>query len=76
MTKPSPCRYFNTSPDVVRLAVMMYIRFPRSLGKVEDRLHERAIEISLGAVRFWWNRFGPMFAVEIRRKRVNRKRSQ
>ena len=55
MTKPSPSRYFKTSPDVVRLAVMMYIRFPRSLGKVEDWLHERAIEISHGAVRFWWN---------------------
>jgi putative transposase len=29
---------------------------------VEDLLHERGIEISHETVRFWWNKFGPMFA--------------
>lgn len=24
----SPFRYFKTSPEVIRLAVMMYVRFP------------------------------------------------
>jgi putative transposase len=42
---------------------------------VEDLLHERGIEISHETVRFWWNRFGPMFAAEIRRNRVSRMRS-
>ena len=37
---------------------------------VEDLLHERGIEISHETVRFWWNRFGPMFAAEIRRNRA------
>ena len=41
---------------------------------VEDLLHERGIEISHETVRFWWNRFGPMFAAEIRRTRVSRMR--
>ena len=53
---------------MIRLAVMMYIRFPLSLRNVEDLLHERGIDISHETVRFWWNRFGPMFAAEIRKK--------
>lgn len=53
---------------------MLYIRFPLSLRNVEDLLHERGIEISHETVRFWWLRFGPMFAAEIRRKRVDRMR--
>ena len=59
-------RYFNSSPEVIRLAVMMYIRYPLSLRQVEDLLFERGIDISRETVRFWWNRFGPMFAAEIR----------
>ena len=54
---------------------MPYIRFPLSLRNVEDVLHERGIEISHETVRCWWNSFGPMFAAEIRRKRVDRTRS-
>jgi len=40
----SSFRYFKTSPEIIRLAVMMYVRFPLSLRNVEDLLHERAIE--------------------------------
>ena len=75
MTKPNPFRYFKTSPEIIRLAVMMYVRFPLSLRNVEDLLHERGIDISHETVRFWWNRFGPMFAAEIRRRRVDRMRA-
>jgi putative transposase len=75
MTKHSPFRYFKTSPEIIRLAVMLYVRFPLSLRNVEDLLHERGIEISHETVRFWWNKFGPMFAAEIRRNRVSRIRS-
>jgi putative transposase len=72
MTKPSPFRYLKPSPEIIRLAVMLYIRFPLSLRNVEDLLHERGIEISHETVRYWWNRFGPMFEAEIRRKRMDR----
>ena len=75
MTKPSPFRYFKTSPEIIRLAVMMYVRFPLSLRNVEDLLHERGIEISHETVRFWRNRFGPLFAAEIRKRRVAGMRS-
>jgi len=70
MTKRSPFRYFKTSPEVIRLAVMLYVRFPLSLRNVEDLLHERGIEVSHEAVRYWWHRFGPMFASEIRKRRI------
>ena len=70
MTKRSPFKSFKTSPEVIRLAVMLYVRFPLSLRNVEDLLHERGIDVSHETVRFWWNRFGPMFAAEIRKRRV------
>jgi len=66
----NPFRYFNSSPEVIRLVVMMYVRFPLSLRSVEDLLAERAIDISQEDIRLWWNRFGPMFAAEIRKKRA------
>jgi hypothetical protein len=49
---------------------MMYVRYPLSLRNVEDLLAERGIDISHETVRFRWNRFGPMFAAEIRKRRV------
>jgi putative transposase len=39
MTQRSPFSYFKTSPEIIRLAVMLYIRFPLSLRNVEDLLH-------------------------------------
>ena len=70
MTKPSPFKYFKTSPEIIRLAVMLYIRFPLSLRNIEDLLHERGVDVSHETVRFWWHRFGPMFASEIRKRRI------
>ena len=70
----NPFRYFNSSPEVIRLVVMMYVRFPLSLRNVEDLLFERGIDICHETVRLWWNRFGPMFAADIRRQRVSRMR--
>ena len=66
-------RYFNSSPEVIRLAVMMYVRYPLSLRQVEDLLFERGIDVCHETVRYWWNRFGPLFAGEIRRRRVGRR---
>ena len=66
----TPFYRFNSSPEIIRLVVMMYVKFPLSLRNVEDLLAERGIDICHETVRFWWNRFGPMFAAEIRRKRV------
>lgn len=71
---PSPFRCFNSSPAVIRLTVLMYVKYPLSLRNVEDLLAERGIDISHETVRCWWNRFGPLFAADIRRQRVSRMR--
>ena len=71
---PSPFRYFHSSPEIIRMAVLLYVRFPLSLRNVEDLLFERGIDVCHETVRHWWNRFGPMFAADIRRQRVNRMR--
>ena len=73
--RANPFRCFNSSPEVIRLAVQMYVRHLLSLRSVEDLLFEMGIDISHETVRFWWNRFGPMFAADIRRQRVDRMRS-
>ena len=70
MIKRSPFRYFKTSPEIIRLAVMLYVRFPLSLRNVEDLLHERGVDVSHETVRFWWHRFGPIFASEIKKRRI------
>ena len=53
---------------------MMYVRYPLSLRNVEDLLFERGIDLCHETVRFWWNRFGPMFAGDIRRQRISHMR--
>ncbi len=68
-TPPDPFRWFDSSPEVIRYAVMC-VRYPLSLGNVKDLLHERGVEIGHETVRHWWVRFGPMFASELRHKRV------
>jgi putative transposase len=73
--KPAnPFTYLLSSPEVIRLVVMLYMRFQLGLRKVEDRLAERGIDICHETVRLWWNRFGPLVAADIRRQRVNRMR--
>jgi len=73
MNKPkNPFRYFHSSPEVIRMVVMLYVRYPLSLRNVEDLLFERGIDICHETVRLWWNRFGPMFAADIKRQRISR----
>ena len=69
----NPFRCFNSSPEVIRLTVMMYVRYPLSLRQVEDLLFERGIDICHETARLWWNRFGPMFATAIRKRRVDQR---
>jgi putative transposase len=61
-------RYFNSSPEVFRPVVMMYVRCPPSLRNLEALVAERRIDTSHETVRFLWNRFGPMFASEVSRR--------
>ena len=51
------------------------MRRPLSLRNVEDLLFERGFDIFHETARIWWNRFGPMFAADIRRQRFRRMKS-
>ena len=65
----NPFRYFHSSPDIISMVVVLYVRYPLSLRNVEDLLFEHGYDFCHETVRLWWNRFGPMFASEIRRRR-------
>jgi putative transposase len=64
----SPFKYFNSSPEVIRLAVMVHVRYPLLLRNVEDLLAEHAIDICHETARLWWNRFGPLLAAAIKKR--------
>ena len=50
--KGNPFRCFNSSPEVIRMAVMLYLHFPLSLRNVEDLLFEHGVDICHETVRF------------------------
>ena len=62
-------KYFKLNPTIIKLAVLLYIRYPLSLRQVEDLLFERGIDICHETIRLWWNKFGPSMAARIRKKR-------
>ena len=43
MSKRDHFKYFHCSLKIIRLAIMMYVRFPLSLRNAEDLLQERGI---------------------------------
>jgi len=52
----NPFRYFKTSPEIIQLAVMMYVRFPLSLAAgLSNR--NATLPFSNG-VSFWLDRAG------------------
>lgn len=67
--QPIPC--FNSLREVIRLFVLIYVRYPFSLRNVENLFFERGIDLCHEAVRFWWYRFGSMCAADIRWQRVD-----
>lgn len=75
MPRRSRSRTSRPVPKNIRLAGMPFVRRPLSRHNVDNFLDARSIKISQETIRFWWNRFSPMFATEIRRKRVDRMRS-
>lgn len=66
----NPFHWFDSSPEVIQMVVMPYVRFPLSLRNVEDLAFERGVDVCHETVRLWVNRFGPMFASKIRSRRV------
>jgi putative transposase len=75
MTKPSPFRYFKTSPEIIRLAVLISGLVPvvaaqrrRSAARARHRHQPRDGALLVEPV-------GPMFAANIRKRRVKGMRS-
>tara|TARA_B100000686_G_scaffold200187_1_gene207079 strand:+ start:6664 stop:7161 length:498 start_codon:yes stop_codon:yes gene_type:complete len=68
MSKINPFKYYKSSPEIIKLAIMYYVRYPLSLRNIEDILHERGIDICHETVRYWWNKLGPVIAKELKKK--------
>jgi putative transposase len=66
----SPFRWFDSSPGGDPLGGHDVCSVLLSLRKVEDLLFERGTDVCHETMRHWWNRFGPMFAGEIRKRPV------
>ncbi len=73
MSQINPFKYYKTSPEIIKLAVMYYIRYPLSLRQVEDILHELGIDVCHETVRYWWNKFGALFSKEVKKQESSAK---
>ncbi len=56
-------------PNVIQHAVWLYLRFTLSYRDVEDILAERGLDVSYETVRRWVQKFGQLYACELRRRR-------
>jgi putative transposase len=70
MPNPVSFRYFKNSREITQLTVVVYVRFPLSLRKVEDLLQERGVDVNYESVWYWWHRFGSQFARQIKKRRA------
>ncbi len=67
--KPISYSRHRFPPDVIRHAVWLYFRFTLSFRDVEDLMAERGIELSYDTIRCWTQKFGQLFARNLRRSR-------
>ena len=56
-------------PEIIQHAIWLYLRFTLSYRDVEELLAERGVEISYETVRRWVQKFGPVIARRLRRRR-------
>ena len=60
---------YRFPPEIIQQAIWLYLRFTLSLRDVKDLLAERGVAVSYETVRRWVNRFGPMIAADLRKRR-------
>jgi putative transposase len=65
----SPYHGYRFPPEIIAHAVWPYFRFSLSLRDVEELLAERGVTVSYETVREWCAKFGPAYALELRRRR-------
>ena len=68
MAKINHFKYYKTSPEIIKMAIMYYVRYPLSLRQVEDILHERRINIYHETIRYWLNKLGSVVAKSLKKK--------
>ena len=69
MTRPISLKRPRFPPEVIRYADWLYFRFTLSIRDVEELVAERGIIDSRESVRCWVNKFGPLIATDLRRRR-------
>jgi len=63
-------RGYRFPAEVISHAVWLYFRFALSHRDIEELLAERGVRVSYKAIRLWCQKFGPAFAVGLRRRRA------
>ena len=69
MVQPLSFKRYRFPAEVIRYAVWLYFRFSLSLRDIEELLAQRGIAVSREAIRCWVNKFGPLIAANLRRRR-------
>ena len=60
---------YRFPPEIIQLAIWLYVRFTLSFRDVENLLAERGILVSYETVRRWVNHFGPKISADLRKRR-------
>ena len=55
--------------DIISVAVWLYYRFSFSFRDAEDLLAQRGVAVTYETIRQWCQRFGPVYARQLRRRR-------
>ncbi len=63
-------RGYRFPAEIISHAVWLYYRFALSHRDVEDLLAERGVHVSYEAIRLWCQKFGPILAGKLRRRRA------
>ena len=69
MNKSNIYKRYCFPPEIIGHAVWLYHRFCLSFRDVEDLLAERGIVFSYETIRSWCNKFGPVYARSIKKRR-------
>ena len=68
--KPVSFARHRYPPDVIRQVVWLYFRFSLSFRDVEDLMAQRGVDVSYETVRSWTQKFGRLFAQNLRKSRA------
>ena len=60
---------YRFPPDIISHAVWLYYRFCLSFRDAEDLLAQRGVTVTYETIRPWCQRFGPVYARQLRRRR-------